>query len=151
MPSDQIVCPRCRGFRRIGVSPDDPNARLCDLCGGAGWVGPDQIPPGPERAELFAPGEAWALTKVGARNIATALFWLVVVALPIATVVIVVTWWSAAHDQIRPLLELLPESVVARSAEGSGQPWAVAGAVLVPTAVAVFVLPVLGDERSTGP
>lgn len=140
MPDAQTVCPRCQGLRRIGASPDDPSSRLCDLCGGAGWLDPGQVPRGPGQPALFAPGEAWALTKVGARSIVTALFWLVTIALPIATVVIVVTWWSAAHDQIRPVLELLPESVVSRTPGASGQPWPVAGACLALTAVGVFVL-----------
>lgn len=140
MPESQVICPRCKGFHRIGVSPDDPNSRLCDLCGGAGWLAPGQVPRGPAQPEVFGPGEAWALTKIGTRNIITALFWLVVIALPIATVVIVVTWWSAAHEQIRPVLEILPESVVARRAEDSGQPWPVAGAALLVTAVGVFAL-----------
>lgn len=134
------VCPRCRGFGRIGNSPDDPNARLCDLCGGARWLDPDQVPRGAEQPELFGPGEAWVLTKVGARNIVTALFWLVMIALPIATVVIVVTWWSAAHEQIRPVLEILPESVVTRTADDTGQPWPVAGVLVAATAIGVFLL-----------
>lgn len=140
MPESQAVCPRCRGFRRIGVSPDDPNSRLCDLCGGAGWLDPGQVPRPPSPPELFAPGEAWALTKIGARNIVAGLFWLVVIALPIATVAIVISWWSVANDPLRSILELLPESLVTRSADTHGQPWAMAGVVLVVTAIGAYLL-----------
>lgn len=140
MPESQAVCPRCHGYGRIGNSPSDPNSRMCDLCRGRGWFDHGAVPTGPAAPGPFSPGEAWALTRLGARSSLTALFALVVVALPIVTVVIVVTWWSASHEMLRSLLEVLPASVVARSADGSGQPWMVGGIVVVVTAVVAAVL-----------
>ena len=140
MPESHPICPRCQGYGRIGNSPSDPNARLCDLCGGGGRLMHGQVPPPEQSSGPFAPGEAWALTKVGARNTSTAIVVLVAAVLVVAPVVIVISWWSAASDQIRPVLELLPESLVTTTADGSGQPWVVAAIVLAITAAGVGAL-----------
>ncbi|MFK5688232.1 hypothetical protein ACI3EY_01095 [Ornithinimicrobium sp. LYQ92] len=63
---------------------------------------------------------------------------LAVLAAPVVSLVTVTSWWTVIAGPLRSLLELLPSSVVARTADGPGSPYLV-GSVTAASVLAVAV------------
>jgi hypothetical protein len=104
------------------------------------------------RGEVVVPISASGTTTAGVgasgSGAISELFWLavwlagagLVIAVVIFTIGVPVSFWMNADGTLRPLLEVLPSSIVADTAEASGQPIVIGALILAGVAAAVYAL-----------
>lgn len=136
-------CPGCGGSGRpVG----DSNQQWCQICDGRGTVNfdPDRRRPGEiNPLDIATDGRLWA---IGLRNMVAAAVLLVIVGGLALAVMVTSTWLQVGSGPLRGLAEILPESLVARTADGQGRPWVVGLIVFAPFLVAA-VLATLAARR----
>lgn len=125
----QWYCPGCGGSGRpVG----DSNQQWCQICDGRGTVNfdPDRRRSGEiNPLDIATDGRLWA---IGLRNMVAAAVLLVIVGGLALAVMVTSTWLQVGSGPLRGLAEILPESLVARTADGQGRPWVVGLIVFAP-------------------
>lgn len=69
-------------------------------------------------------------------------FWLALVAVTVAALLVVTSWWTMARAPLRAILQRLPAEVVARQAADTGSPARVAISVAIPIVAILIALSV---------
>lgn len=138
-------CPRCGGTGRpVGPTHED----WCLLCGGRGTVkwDPDKQQSGEiNPLDIATDGRLWA---IGLRNMAAAAVLVVIVGGLFLAVMITSTWLQMGSGPMRAVAEILPESLVARTAEGQGSPWVVGLLAFAPFLVVAVVATVAARRQA---
>lgn len=128
-------CPACHGTgQRHGAAGE--SYQWCAMCGGRGTVGFDPDTRGTGGGGPGITGQDWV---DGGRNIWTAGRWLAILLAVGFAAMVASTWVQLATPVLRPVLEVLPASLVSRDGDG-GSPVVLFVLVAVVVVGAFFVV-----------